>query len=116
MNNISFMQEKKTTDGKFFERLSELMETSGLKQKEIAEEIGTTATALIHWKSGRSTPGGTELYKIAKFFGCTMEWLIAGEDDGKPSQAIAMWKNKAEEAEKKVEAMKAGLTAFIKKF
>ncbi len=111
------MQEKKFTILNFSSRLNELMETSGLKQKEIAEKSGVAATAIIHYKTGRSLPGSWELYKLAKFFGCSMEWLLTGDDeDGRPNQNVVLWKTKCEEAEKKIEAMRSGLIAWAKKF
>jgi len=111
------MQEKKDTKVSFSERFSELLEQSGLTQAEVAAKTGLSRTAFIHYKSGRSLPGGMELYKLAKFFGCTMEWLITGEDgDGTPNQALIVLRTRMEEAEKKIEAMKTGVIAFVKKF
>lgn len=111
------MQEKNLTFGNFSSRLRELMETSGMKQNEIAEKLGFTSTALVHWKSGRSIPGGVELYKLAKFFGCSMEWLLTGEDDdGKPNQAVAIYKERADAAEKRLEGLKKSVISVIKKF
>lgn len=111
------MQAKKFTNHNFSARLDSLMKTSGLKQKEIAEKSGVAASALINYKNGRNLPSAVELYKLAKFFGCSMEWLLTGEDDeGSPNHAVAVWKTKAEEAEKKIEAMRAGLISWAKKF
>lgn len=111
------MQEKKFTNLNFSARLCSLMETSGLKQKEIAQKSGVAAPALINYKNGRNLPSAVELYKLSKFFGCSMEWLLTGEDgDGAPNHAVAVWKTKAEEAEKKIEAMRAGLISWAKKF
>lgn len=110
------MQDKKFTNFKFSTRLSSLMETSGLKQKEIADKSGVAASALINYKNGRNLPSAIELYKLAKFFECSMEWLLTGEDEcGAPSQSGAVWKTKAEEAQKKIEAMRSGLIAWAKK-
>lgn len=111
------MQEKKCSNVNFSERLSELMETSGLKQKEIAEKTGLTASALIHYKNGRHSPGALELYRLSEFFGCSMKWLLTGEDEmGSPNQAIAVYKERAEAAEKRLEDLKKSLIGVIKKF
>lgn len=111
------MQEKSSQNLNFPARLSSLMETSGLKQKDISEKSGVAASALINYKNGRNLPSAIELYKLSKFFGCSMEWLLTGEDnDGAPNHACAVWKTKAEEAEKKIEAMRAGLISWAKKF
>ncbi len=110
------MQEKKFTILNFSSRLNELMETSGLKQKEIAERSGVAATAIIHYKTGRSLPGSWELYKLAKFFGCSMEWLLMGEEEGKPIQSVAIYKERADVAEKRLEDLKKSMIGVIKKF
>lgn len=111
------MQEKKSTKLTFAERFSSLLESGGLKQIEVAEKADVSRTSIIHWKSGRSIPNGAELYKLAKFFGCSMEWLLTGEDDGgSPNQAIAVYKERAEVAEKRLEDLKKSLIGVIKKF
>lgn len=111
------MQEKKCRNVNFSERLSELMESSGLKQKEIAEKTGLTASALIHYKNGRHSPGAEELYRLSEFFGCSMKWLLTGEDEiGAPNQAIAIYKERAEVAEKRLEDLKKSMIGVIKKF
>lgn len=115
--NFEFMQEKKYPILNFSERFNSLLDSSGLKQKEIAEKSGVSATTMIHYKSGRSIPGGMELYKLAKFFGCSMEWLLTGEDEmGAPNQAIAVYRERAETAEKRLEDLKKSLIGVIKKF
>ena len=111
------MQGKKSTNVTFSDRLSLLMETSGMTQSQIAQEIGVSATALIHYKSGRSLPGSAELYRIAKFFGCSMEWLIGGDDEAPADvRIIELWRAKALDAETRVETLKKALIATIKKF
>ena len=92
------------------------METSGLKQNEIAEKTGFTSTALVHWKNGRSIPGSVELYKLSKFFGCSMEWLLTGDDEGKPIQSLVIYKERADIAEKRLEDLKKSMIGVIKKF
>ena len=94
-----------------------LLESGGLKQIEIAEKAGVSRTSIIHWKSGRSLPSGMELYKLSKFFGCSMEWLLMGEEDeGKPIQSVAIYKERADVAEKRLEDLKKSLIVVIKKF
>ena len=111
------MQEKKSTNLTFADRFMSLLESGGLKQIEIAEKAGVSRTSIIHWKSGRSLPSGMELYKLSKFFGCSMEWLLMGEEDeGKPIQSVAIYKERADVAEKRLEDLKKSLIGVIKKF
>ena len=111
------MQEKNDTIVNFSERFAELLEKSGLKQTEISAKTGLSRACFIHYKSGRSIPGGIELYKLAKFFGCSMEWLLTGEDDeGSPNDAIAALRARAEIAEQRLDDLKESLIGVIKKF
>jgi len=93
------------------------METSGLRQKEISEKSGVAASALINYKNGRNLPSAIELNKLAKFFGCSMEWLLTGNDEeGSPKHAITVYKERAEIAERRLEDLKKSLIGVIKKF
>lgn len=105
------MQDKSYTNVSFSVRFSDLCTNSDLPQNALAEILGLSVGAIINYKKGR-IPKAEELHRIASYFGVSMEWLLTGQDD-KP---VDQWRHRAEVAEKKLEAMKAGLYAFIKKF
>ena len=57
------------------------------------------------------------MYRLSEFFGCSMKWLLTGEDEiGAPNQAIAIYKERAEVAEKRLEDLKKSMIGVIKKF
>ena len=64
----------------FSERFNYLISESKMTQREVAEAIGITQSAVNHYKSGRSEPKSMELYKISKLFGVSIEWLLMGEE------------------------------------
>ena len=112
------MQEKRLTNVNFSPRFKSLCESSGRTQKELAKVLEISEAAIVNYKKDR-VPKAEELLRIAVYFNVTIEWLLTGvEPDGRslPNASTAMWKNRAEEAERKVSAMKAGLIAFAKKF
>ena len=112
------MQAKKCTIVNFSGRFKSLCESSGKTQKKLAELLGTSESALVNYKKDR-IPEADVLLRIAKHFNVSIEWLLTGNEpvgQAVPDQRALEWKIRAQEAEKKIDAMKAGLSAFIKKF
>jgi transcriptional regulator with XRE-family HTH domain len=64
---------------KFGERLKNAIKSAGTTQKNLAEKIDISKTALNNYVGGR-IPDATILYSICKSLNVTMEWLLAGED------------------------------------
>lgn len=106
------MASEKFTSVKFSERLTELIEHSGCTQREIAQGCGLSEGALVNYKRGRIPKAG-ELHNMAKFFGVTMEYLLTGESNT-PKQADG-WRQRALALEQKMDAMRAGVLAALKK-
>ncbi|HUN85971.1 MAG TPA: helix-turn-helix transcriptional regulator [Terracidiphilus sp.] len=52
-----------------------------MKQAEFAEMIGIGQSHISAIEHGKKEPGATVLYRIAKFYGKTIEWLLTGSDD-----------------------------------
>ncbi len=112
------MQEKKYTIVNFSSRFKSLCESSGKTQKELAKALNISEAALVNYKRER-VPEAEALLSISNYFEVSIEWLLTGVEPISKGSLLpnnSMWKIRAEEAEKKIEAMKAGLTAFIKKF
>lgn len=68
---------------KFADRLSDLVEQrkrAGNSQKEIASDIGVSSGILSEWCSDKKTPSIDALFKIAKFFNVSADWLIGLSD------------------------------------
>ena len=116
------MQEKSAKKSNFFhDRLRQLLELSPKTQKEIARELEMGESSIVYYKAGKGLPKSNELYRMSKYFGCSMEWLFMGEDDeGAPDLSNNAWKTRALIAEKRIEDLKTALQeaifAVIKKF
>jgi transcriptional regulator with XRE-family HTH domain len=50
------------------------------KQSDIAEAIGVAQSHISAIERGQKEAGVVLLFKIARFYGKTMEWLLTGSD------------------------------------
>ena len=64
----------------FHEKLQELRKSRSLTQKELAEALFVSRTAVSKWESGRGYPGIDSLKEIARFFSVTVDELICPEE------------------------------------
>ncbi len=60
----------------FSERISELMKSKGLNQKELAIKAGVTESAMSYYVKGERTPRSDVLTRIAKALGTTTDYLL----------------------------------------
>ncbi len=99
----------------FFSRFNSLIESSPLNQKALAAQLHLAESSLVNYKRDR-IPKAEELYRIAKHFGVTMEWLLNGDEftNGNHGEASA-WRDRAMAAESKLLVLKAGIEAVLKK-
>ena len=63
-----------------YERYAELRDARKLNDSAVADALGITKSTFTGWKNGTLHPNTDKLYKIAKFFGTTIEYLYAGKD------------------------------------
>lgn len=110
------MQEKNTEKlVKFSDRFKKLMDESGLTQTAAAKIFGVSQGAIFDYREGRSEPKSWPLIRMAKYFGVTVEWLMTGEDNIKDDTAMQMWKDRALDAERKLEIARDALKGALKK-
>lgn len=67
--------------------LVDLRREKNLTQKEVAEKIGVSATAIGFWETGINEPKTTYLIKLANFFGVTVEELVGCDSPTLDEQA-----------------------------
>jgi transcriptional regulator with XRE-family HTH domain len=65
---------------KFAQRLKEIREEKGFSQSSLAKAAGISQACISKWESGDRTPYIDYLYTLAKFFGCSSDYLIGLED------------------------------------
>jgi transcriptional regulator with XRE-family HTH domain len=57
------------------ENIARLRKNRGLTQVEFSKQLHVTQSAVSHWESGRSVPDTVQLFRIAEFFGVSVETL-----------------------------------------
>ena len=67
-------------EGKFVERLKELIAREDIKQKDLAEDVGITEAALSRYMKGDRTPHGETLCNLATALHTTTDYLLGRED------------------------------------
>lgn len=65
------------------ERLSELLSSNGMSQKDLSTKTGITESAISHYVKGDRIPRGTNLTKIAEALGTTIDYLLDGKSANK---------------------------------
>lgn len=55
--------------------IARLRKSRGLTQVDFAKQLHVTQSAVSHWESGRSIPDTVQLFRIAEFFGVSVEEL-----------------------------------------
>lgn len=63
---------------KFAESLTKLMNKNRVTYKAIADEIGATERAVSYWAQGKRKPNLVSAYKIALFFGVSLDDMVEG--------------------------------------
>ncbi len=61
-------------------RIKELRIERGLNQRELAAEIKVSQPTVAAWEKGDKEPLGTRIYRLAKFFGVSADYLLGLED------------------------------------
>lgn len=95
----------------FSERLLALMKARGITQKELSAIAGVSQGTISKYLNGQE-PKSAELYRLARAFGVTMDFLYSGQNNQTGIDANL----RAEVAERKLAAIKKGLTAILKEF
>ncbi|MBQ8657956.1 MAG: helix-turn-helix transcriptional regulator [Clostridia bacterium] len=61
---------------KFQNRLKELRTEKGLSQKELAQKIGATYSAVSFWETGVNEPKISYVISLCKFFDVSADYLL----------------------------------------
>ena len=64
----------------FAERLKELRTENGLSQSELAKETGLNQSTITRWEADDRDPNLPSLIIIAKYFGCSIDFLAGLEE------------------------------------
>lgn len=66
----------------FAQRLTLLRESKDLKKKDLAKILNVSAACISQYESGVNMPGHDILTRLAQYFGVSVDFLLANEQDG----------------------------------
>lgn len=61
-------------------QIKKLIVEKGMKQKDVAKEIGVSSQQLSNWVTGESYPRMKQAFKLAEFLGCKVDDLYRNEE------------------------------------
>lgn len=64
----------------FSERLKQLMKDANISQATLAKAVGYTQRAVSKWVNGQAEPTATAIFRCAKYFGVSSDYLLGLED------------------------------------
>ncbi len=64
-------------------RLKELREEKNLTQNDIAKAINVSQSNIGRWEKGLNEPTATYLVALARYFGCSIDYLLECEEESK---------------------------------
>ena len=74
---------------KFEERIKELIIRENIKQRELAEDVGITESALSRYMNGTRVPQGETLCNLAIALHTTTDYLLGKDDEEKYNKEIS---------------------------
>ena len=99
-----------------FDRIKRMIQIDHRTQKELAEHLGKTRQIFYDWQNG-TNPSLVDLFKISKYFGVPLEYVISGEEspiDDATAAFLVSTKDLTEEQKKIIYAsIKAQVDMFI---
>lgn len=61
--------------------IKKLREQIGMTQKQLAQAIGCSESAVSHWEKGKRDPDFETLLKMCDIFGCSVDYLLNNEGE-----------------------------------
>ena len=70
------------------DRLKKLRKEKGLYQKDVAEEIGLTASAIGFYEQGKRKPDNDTLQRLADYYDVSTDYLLGRTNERSPADKI----------------------------
>ena len=61
-------------------RIAELRGEANVSQRQLAKEVGTSQANLSRWEKGLVAPGVLECWRLADFFGVSIDYICGRAD------------------------------------
>ena len=95
-----------------------MMIEQGMSQADLAKAANLTQGAISKYLSGRQEPKSRELHALAAALNLTMDELYCSGKSypARVADNNSKWNPRAEDAERKLSALKKGLTELLKEY
>ncbi len=70
------------------QKLKKLRNEKGLTQKDLADQIHVTFQTVSKWESDTNEPDIQTLKELAKYFGCSFNYLLSDEEEEEPKAEV----------------------------
>ena len=101
-----------------FSRIKLLIKSDPRDQQDLFKYLGKTRQVYYQWQKGKYVPKLLDLFKISKYFGVPLEYIISGEEspiDDATAAFLVQTKDLTEDQKKIIYAsMKAQVDMFRK--
>lgn len=61
-------------------RLQYLRHSFGISSNEMAKDLNTMGTNIVHWENSVTCPDCERLVELSNYFGCTTDYILKGEE------------------------------------
>ena len=65
----------------FSDKIKAFRHARNLSQRAMAEELNIAPQTLCNWENGNTPPGPDSLVMLARYFGCTTDYLLDLEEE-----------------------------------
>ncbi|MDR1093708.1 MAG: helix-turn-helix domain-containing protein [Clostridiales bacterium] len=62
------------------ERLKELRAEKGIGQNKLARDLDLSNASISYWENGLQEPGAAALFKLARYFGVSADYILGLSD------------------------------------
>lgn len=106
------MQEENQQICSFSDRLNIALHNKRLRKKDLAEKLGVKATTISRYCQGHHLPNSSELLRISRMLGVSMDWLM-GNAESEINKDVDFWKDRYMLAEQELSTLRAALKLLV---
>ena len=74
------MNDNMSMSSSFSENLKSLMRKRGVTARVVSQATGIPESTLSEWSGGRAPKLGDDVMKLARFFGCSIDFFLTGKE------------------------------------
>ena len=63
------------------ERIKQLRMEKGIGQNQLAQDIQVSNASISYWENGKQEPSAQAIYKLARYFDVSADYLLGIEND-----------------------------------